>query len=74
KQGGKVAQYSADSPVEKTPSFIERLRSAISSAEDATQEQVKVRLINGWQDVTWEKVNIVVCNFLYDKKSDHYKT
>ncbi|KAK6019478.1 hypothetical protein OSTOST_14884, partial [Ostertagia ostertagi] len=38
------------------------------------QEQVKVRLINSWNDVTWEKINIVVCNFLYDRRSEHYRT
>ncbi|KAK6043987.1 hypothetical protein COOONC_18508, partial [Cooperia oncophora] len=38
------------------------------------QEQVKVRLINSWNDVTWEKINIVVCNFLYDRRSERHKT
>ncbi|PIO62399.1 hypothetical protein TELCIR_16041 [Teladorsagia circumcincta] len=38
------------------------------------QEHVKVRLINSWNDVTWEKINIVVCNFLYDRRGEHYRT
>lgn len=37
-------------------------------------EPVKVRLINGWQDLTSEKLNIVVCNFLYDKEIGSNRT
>uniref|UniRef100_A0A7I4YF56 Transmembrane protein n=1 Tax=Haemonchus contortus TaxID=6289 RepID=A0A7I4YF56_HAECO len=65
--------YTAHSPEERPPSIIERLRTAISSAPENSEEPVKVRLINGWHDVTWEKINIVVCNFLYDRKTEHHK-
>ncbi|WKX98674.1 hypothetical protein Q1695_013956 [Nippostrongylus brasiliensis] len=63
-------EYHADSP-EKKPnnkSFIERLYAAlISPLSDTEPHPIKVRLINGWHDFTSEKINIVVCNFLYDK-------
>ncbi|WKX98675.1 hypothetical protein Q1695_013956 [Nippostrongylus brasiliensis] len=69
-------EYHADSP-EKKPnnkSFIERLYAAlISPLSDTEPHPIKVRLINGWHDFTSEKINIVVCNFLYDKTSRSHK-
>ncbi|VDL83577.1 unnamed protein product [Nippostrongylus brasiliensis] len=66
--------YHADSPEKKSKSFIERLYAAlISPLSDTEPHPIKVRLINGWHDFTSEKINIVVCNFLYDKTSRSHK-
>ncbi|KJH53441.1 hypothetical protein DICVIV_00379 [Dictyocaulus viviparus] len=66
-------KYTADSPVEKTPSFMERLQAIISPTQNTTSQIVKVRLINSWQDVTFDKINIVICNYLYDRKSGNHQ-
>ncbi|KAE9416267.1 hypothetical protein Angca_000914 [Angiostrongylus cantonensis] len=68
-------KYSSSSPKAKTPSFIEKVQSLIAPVTETTMttQPVKVRLINGWQDVTFEKMNIVICNYLYDHQSANHQ-
>ncbi|CAJ0598568.1 unnamed protein product [Cylicocyclus nassatus] len=70
-------KYTAESPVRQSPSFMERLRTAITIGNERSfdngMKPVKVRLINGWQDLTSDRLNILVCNFLYDREAAHYR-
>ncbi|KAK5971735.1 hypothetical protein GCK32_013105 [Trichostrongylus colubriformis] len=63
-------KYPSDLSSQKTPSFLERIRSALSPSIESAYDPPRERLINGWQDVTGENINIVICNFLYDEKSE----
>ncbi|VDM53999.1 unnamed protein product [Angiostrongylus costaricensis] len=67
-------KYTPNSPKAKTPSLIEKLQSMIAPSQTTmTAQPVKVRLINGWQDVTFDKMNIVICNYLYDHQSANHQ-